>query len=111
MIIYKQAHTASKEKICRATAGFVSLMDHKAVIDISGFPFPPSLSYFLCFPARTSASCGSLSDRITQAFLKCLSPQLSCIFFFPLVASFLLTITVVLGNIERYPQESPMFQK
>ena len=108
----KHTHIAGKEKTCKATADLdVSLIGNEIVIDSDGILFPLSL-YFIFFPVRTSAGWDSLSVGITHTFLKGLSPQLSCIFFF---YSFPLTFTVVLGSAqhfwgERHPKESPIFQ-
>ena len=108
----KHTHIAGKEKTCKATADLdVSLIGNEIVIDSDGILFPLSL-YFIFFPVRTSAGWDPLSVGMTHTFLKGLSPQLSCIFFF---YSFPLTFTVVLGSAqhfwgERHPKESPIFQ-
>lgn len=81
----KHTHIASKEKTCKATADLdVSLFGDETVIDSDGILFPLSLR-FIFFPVRTLAGWDSLSVGTTHTFLKGLSPQLSCIFFFSIV--------------------------
>lgn len=81
----KHTHRAGKEETCKATADFdVSLTGNETVIDSDDILFPLSLC-FVFFPIRTSAGWDSLPVGITHTFLKGLSPQLSCIFFSPIV--------------------------